>query len=189
MELLPSPLPGVPARGAGEEEGWEDDGVGWYVPCGVPENMLFPRRVVTNTLIRECVCVPGEAGGLFWGSHGCFMLCPASSAPPHPTSHFVLSAMAAPQPGGGKVGRGDSPSAPCPSPWGPRQRWGGSACRGGHGGNRAQPSCQVGNTVTFARPTKLPPLPRSLSLMHVRERGPRRAPVLGCFFCKADCGK
>lgn len=159
--------------------------MGWHFPRGVPENTLFPRCVVTNVSIHECVCVCcGRGGGcvcVFWGSYGCSMRCPASSAPLYPKSHFVILATAAPAPGGGwcvcEVGRGDSPTTQHHPPRVPTSGGAAQPTRGGHGGDGAQPLCQVGNTVTFVHPTELPPPPllflaRSLSLMHVRERGP-----------------
>lgn len=76
-----------------------------------------------------------------------------------------------------EVGRGDSPTTQHHPPRVPTSGGAAQPTRGGHGGDGAQPLCQVGNTVTFVHPTELRPPPllflaRSLSLMHVRERGP-----------------
>lgn len=51
FELLPARDRAAASLGTG------GDDVGWYFPCGVPEYTLFPRHVVTNVLLCECMCV------------------------------------------------------------------------------------------------------------------------------------
>lgn len=51
FELLPARDRAAASLGTG------GDDVGWYFPYGVPEYTLFPRHVVTNVLLCECMCV------------------------------------------------------------------------------------------------------------------------------------
>lgn len=147
----------------------------------------FHASVVTTVSIRECVrvcvcvcgggCVVGGwGGGLFRGSHGCSVQCPASSAPPYPKSHFALSATAAPQPGGGEAGGGDSPATQHHPPQVPHWQWGSSARQEGGTwwglGTALMPS---GKRCDLHAPRRAAPsssLAHALSLMHVCERGP-----------------
>lgn len=57
----------------------------------------------TSQYMSVCVCCGRGGVCVFWGSYGCSMRCPASSAPLYPKSHFVILATAAPAPGGGGV--------------------------------------------------------------------------------------